>query len=165
MIGSQNHLKEFIIMEYVSAGYKYESKDYYFREITMNGVASLPNQSFCDLNQICKSGAKMVGIYDGDEKIKGFGVIRKKGETGDYCYVTNCDYYLQDLFIYPEYRRQGLISEFLKFIMQNKGVYRLVVRSNNNSAIKCYKKMGYIEIGKKYGLRIYKDLFIPKFKL
>ena len=165
MIGSQNHFKEFVIMEYVSAGYTYKSQGNVFNEITISSVNSIPKQSFCDLNQIFNSGARIVGIFDENGIIKGFGVIKKNGETGDYCYVRKCDYYLQDLFIYPEYRRRGLISEFLKYIMQNKGAYRLVVRSNNHSAIKCYEKLGFVASGKKYGIRIYKDLFFPKFSI
>lgn len=58
--------------------------------------------------------------------------------------------------VLPEYRKQGLASAFLSYIIgrlreQGVAVFMLEVRESNLGAISLYKKLGFQEVGKRKG--------------
>lgn len=168
-IRQQNHLKRFLIMEYDNRfGFDreiYTNERIRVEKINEDILQNLPKQSFCNLEKRLRMGAGVMGIYAIDGPIMGFGCVQRKGQRGDYFYIRNCDVYISDLFIYPEYRGNGIMGEFLRYIISEKGTYRLCVRSNNGAAIRCYKKMGFYQIDKKVLLRIYKDISFPVYRI
>lgn len=162
---SQNHFKKFYIMECVSNGYEFKSSKIVCKELSQEDLIHASKQNFCDLKKRLREETPVIGIFNTYNDLLGFGIVQSRGNIADYCYVRNCDFYFQDFFIYPQYRRQGVISEFFKVQLSKKGHYKLVVRSNNLGAIEAYKKAGLKIVDTKYGIRIYKDLFFPKFEL
>ncbi len=65
-----------------------------------------------------------------------------------------------DIAVHPDYRRQGLGEELMKFLIEKsssggaKKIF-LEVRPSNQPAISLYKKMGFIESGRR--IKYYKD--------
>jgi GNAT superfamily N-acetyltransferase len=67
--------------------------------------------------------------------------------------------YLEDLFVLPEYRRQGIATELLKYLAAhalNKGCGRLEwsVLDWNESAITFYKRIGAVLLDEWTGCRV-----------
>lgn len=165
----QNHLKHFWIMEYNLLNDRTVSTKHDMRiqikKLNNNMIINFPFQSFCDLRKRVKMGAIVLGIYSNDGTVIGFGCMQSKGQRGDYFYIRKCDIYISDLFIYSEYRGNGFMGEFLEYITSKKGKYRLCVRSNNESAIICYKKKGFNIIDNKRVFRLYKDISFPIYSI
>ncbi len=67
-----------------------------------------------------------VDVYDGDVVI-GFFIIG----TGENCHAA-ADYYIQESYIKPEYRRKGHMTRAISdFINRHVGVYCLFILNNN----------------------------------
>ena len=88
--------------------------------------------------------AKWIDIVDSDlNKPVGFLVIG----TDPNCH-PDADYYIQEAYISPEYRRKGLMSKAVSdFIKEHEGTYCLFIIDNNEIALKfwsaVFKKTKY----------------------
>ncbi|MDD4839247.1 MAG: GNAT family N-acetyltransferase [Clostridia bacterium] len=93
-------------------------------------------------------------IEEGNEVV-GFAVVAKTfaSEVGGLCV------WVEDIYVKPEFRGQGLGREFFNFL-QKKYLWtakrlRLEVSSENSRAITLYKRLGFSEIPYK---QLFKDL-------
>ena len=87
--------------------------------------------------------AKWVDIRKGD-KILGFFIIG----TNENCHPS-ADYYIQEAYIKPEYRRQGHMSRALDiYIKRYPGIYCLLILNKNEVAHKfwhtMFDRIGYV---------------------
>jgi len=165
-MNSQNHLKHFLIMECISSQVQIKFQSgYVFRKIEIDALNKFKATSFCNLNKKVKKGIPFIGIYDDTGHPVGFGSVQHKGERGDYFDIIHCDGYIADVFVYDEYRGNGVGKEFIRYILSSPGTYRLCVRSNNTHAIKCFEKSGFKIIDKKTVLRILKEWSIPRYSI
>lgn len=64
---------------------------------------------------------------------------------GDNCHPY-CDYYIEECFIAPEYRRKGLMKQAIKELFnKNKGIYCLYILKNNTTALSFWNKIGKLK--------------------
>jgi [ribosomal protein S18]-alanine N-acetyltransferase len=49
----------------------------------------------------------------------------------------------------PEYRRQGVATTLLRLQLQKEGTHFLEVRESNVAAQKLYRKLGFVEVGRR----------------
>ncbi len=80
-------------------------------------------------------------VFELDEKLAGYAMAAESfcTELGKKCL------WIEDLFIIPEYRRQGLAEEFFAFVKKQYPDYaiRLEVEKSNKPARQLYKKLGF----------------------
>ncbi|MBQ7624621.1 MAG: GNAT family N-acetyltransferase [Clostridia bacterium] len=80
-------------------------------------------------------------------------IIEKDGKTAGYA-VTSLTYsqeaggevlWLEELYIKPEYRGQGLGTEYFDYILKTPGIarFRLEIEPDNEKAIKLYSRLGF----------------------
>lgn len=93
-------------------------------------------------------------IFDQNPKVNAY--IAKIGDRSVGYAITSCLYssflalstlYIEDVFVHPEYRRQGIGKQFLKFLAQialenNCGRMEWIVLNWNKMAINFYEKIG-----------------------
>ena len=59
---------------------------------------------------------------------------------GDNCHPS-CDYYIEEIYVAPEYRRKGLMEKSLRELLdKNKGVYSLYIVEANTPALSLWNK-------------------------
>lgn len=91
-------------MEYVAIDSNREMENsIVIKSIKEKDLIKFPEQSFCNLEKKVKKGLPLMGIYDIEKNVLGFGCVQPKGEQADYFNIKNCDFYISGLFIYPEY--------------------------------------------------------------
>lgn len=90
-------------------------------------------------------------VFSKENEILGYAMVSKSFSTE---FAKIC-LWLEDLYVKPKYRRQGIVSKFFKFIEENnKGkILKLEVELENENAILAYekngfKKLDYIEMKK-----------------
>ena len=80
-------------------------------------------------------------VFEENEEILGYGMIAKSFSTefGKPCI------WVEDLYLKPEYRRQGIGSKFFEYLEQNyiDCIFRLEVEEENERAIHVYEKNGF----------------------
>ena len=80
-------------------------------------------------------------IFQKEQEIQGYAMVAKcfSTEFGKPCI------WIEDLYIKPEYRGQGIGSKFFEFIEKKypNTILRLEVEKENERAIKVYEKCGY----------------------
>lgn len=80
-------------------------------------------------------------IFQKEQEIQGYAMVAKSFSTefGKPCI------WIEDLYIKPEYRGQGIGSKFFEFIEKKypNTILRLEVEKENERAIKVYEKCGY----------------------
>ena len=83
-------------------------------------------------------------VFYQNEKILGYAMIAKSFSTE---FAKRC-IYLEDLFIKKEFRGQGIITEFLKYLenIYIDSIFKLEVDKCNINAIEVYKKRGFIPL-------------------
>jgi GNAT superfamily N-acetyltransferase len=94
-------------------------------------------------------------VAEVDGKVAGFALYFYNFST----FLMKPGIYLEDLFVLPEYRRQGIATELLKYLAAhalNKGCGRLEwsVLDWNESAITFYKRMGAMLMDEWTGCRV-----------
>lgn len=74
-------------------------------------------------------------------EILGYAMLAKSFSTE---FGKNCIWF-EDLYLKPEYRGQGIISEFIKFVENkyDKAIFRLEVEDENTHAVHVYEKNGF----------------------
>ncbi len=80
-------------------------------------------------------------LFSFEEKMAGYGLISKRFSTeagGLECWV-------EDLFVLPEFRGQGIGGAFLDFVKERYSAnrFRLEVEEENHRAVALYKKHGF----------------------
>ena len=75
------------------------------------------------------------------DKIAGYAVLAKSFSTE---FGKNC-IWLEDLYLKPNYRGMGIISNFIKFVDKNypQTLLKLEVEEDNFHAVHVYKKSGF----------------------
>ena len=83
-------------------------------------------------------------VFYQNEKILGYAMIAKSFSTE---FAKRC-IYLEDLFIKKEFRGQGIITEFLRYLenIYVNSIFKLEVDKCNINAIEVYKKRGFIPL-------------------
>ena len=83
-------------------------------------------------------------VFYQNEKILGYAMIAKSFSTE---FAKRC-IYLEDLFIKKEFRGQGIITEFLRYLenIYVNSIFKLEVDKCNIDAIEIYKKRGFIPL-------------------
>ena len=83
-------------------------------------------------------------VFYQNEKILGYAMIAKSFSTE---FAKRC-IYLEDLFIKKEFRGQGIITEFLRYLenIYVNSIFKLEVDKCNIDAIEVYKKRGFIPL-------------------
>ena len=80
-------------------------------------------------------------VFEENGEILGYGMIAKSFSTefGKPCI------WVEDLYLKPEYRGQGIGSKFFKYLEQNYTdcIFRLEVEEENERAIHVYEKNGF----------------------
>lgn len=80
-------------------------------------------------------------VFEENGEILGYGMIAKSFSTefGKPCI------WVEDLYLKPEYRGQGLGSKFFEYLEQNYTdcIFRLEVEEENERAIHVYEKNGF----------------------
>ena len=80
-------------------------------------------------------------VFEENGEILGYGMIAKSFSTefGKPCI------WVEDLYLKPEYRGQGIGSKFFEYLEQNYTdcIFRLEVEEENERAIHVYKKNGF----------------------
>ena len=80
-------------------------------------------------------------VFEENEEILGYGMIAKSFSTefGKPCI------WVEDLYLKPEYRGQGIGSKFFEYLEQNYTdcIFRLEVEEENERAIHVYEKNGF----------------------
>ena len=80
-------------------------------------------------------------VFEENGEILGYGMIAKSFSTefGKPCI------WVEDLYLKPEYRGQGIGSKFLEYLEQNYTdcIFRLEVEEENERAIHVYEKNGF----------------------
>ena len=80
-------------------------------------------------------------IFQKEQEIQGYAMVAKSFSTefGKPCI------WIEDLYVKPEYRGQGIGSKFFEFIEKKypNTILRLEVEKENERAIKVYEKCGY----------------------
>ena len=81
-------------------------------------------------------------VFEENEEILGYGMIAKSFSTefGKPCI------WVEDLYLKPEYRGQGIGSKFFEYLEQNYTdcIFRLEVEEENERAIHVYEKNGFV---------------------
>ena len=83
-------------------------------------------------------------VFYQNEKILGYAMSAKSFSTE---FAKRC-IYLEDLFIKKEFRGQGIITEFLRYLenIYVNSIFKLEVDKCNIDAIEVYKKRGFIPL-------------------
>ena len=80
-------------------------------------------------------------VFEENGEILGYGMIAKSFSTefGKPCI------WVEDLYLKPEYRGQGIGSKFFEYLEQNytECIFRLEVEEENERAIHVYEKNGF----------------------
>lgn len=80
-------------------------------------------------------------VFEENDEILGYGMIAKSFSTefGKPCI------WVEDLYLKPEYRGQGVGSKFFEYLEQNyiDCIFRLEVEEENERAIHVYEKNGF----------------------
>ena len=80
-------------------------------------------------------------VFEENDEIMGYGMIAKSFSTefGKPCI------WVEDLYLKPEYRGQGIGSKFFEYLEQNYTdcIFRLEVEEENERAIHVYEKSGF----------------------
>lgn len=80
-------------------------------------------------------------VFEENGEILGYGMIAKSFSTefGKPCI------WVEDLYLKPEYRGQGISSKFFEYLEQNYTdcIFRLEVEEENERAIHVYEKNGF----------------------
>lgn len=80
-------------------------------------------------------------VFEENDEIMGYGMIAKSFSTefGKPCI------WVEDLYLKPEYRGQGVGSKFFEYLDQNftDCIFRLEVEEENERAIHVYEKNGF----------------------
>lgn len=80
-------------------------------------------------------------VFENNGAIQGYGMIAKSFSTefGKPCI------WIEDLYLKPEYRGEGMGSKFFEFLEQNYTdcIFRLEVEEENERAIHVYEKNGF----------------------
>lgn len=85
-------------------------------------------------------------VFEVDDYIAGYSMLAKgySTEYGGLCI------WIEDLYIDPKYRGQGIVQKFFEFLEEiygDKAVrFRLEVEANNEVALAVYKKSGFKEL-------------------
>lgn len=132
----------------------------------LNNIEESKDESILDKNFKKKSGLhfKTIDLYDPkalnyisekwleDNKIGEIIICKEDDVIAGYC-LCNKSGIIAPLMIYNKYRGYGLSEILMKDIIDKYGGYKLGVYSDNEIAIKLYKKLGFVEIDRK----TYKD--------
>lgn len=83
-------------------------------------------------------------VFCQKKKILGYAMIAKSFSTE---FAKRC-IYIEDLFIKKEFRGQGIITEFLRYLenIYVNSIFKLEVDKCNINAIEVYKKRGFIPL-------------------
>lgn len=108
----------------------------------------LPEETIQRCLQDCVRNSPYIEGYvmDVEGTIVGFAMVAKgyATEVGGICVQ------IEDIFIRPEFRGQGIGNQFFAYIMDKyKDTayrFRLEVEENNTNAIRLYKKLGFVEL-------------------
>lgn len=93
-------------------------------------------------NELMRSDTYMEGfIFEYEGKIAGYALISKSFSPEAGGPVL----WVEELMILPEYRSQGLSTQFFRYLEENipAARYRLETEPENEGAIRLYKRMGY----------------------
>lgn len=100
------------------------------------------------LTDAIEAGPYLEGfVFSGGEKLAGYGMVAKSYSTemGGRCV------WIEDIYIRPEFRGQGLGTAFLSFVEDRyKGWavrLRLEAEEENEKAMKVYRKAGFENLG------------------
>lgn len=122
-----------VLFELVQALAEYEELSHH----VVGNAESLHNHLFCDRPYVEALVAEV------DERIVGFALFFYNYST----FLTKPGIYLEDLFVLPDYRRQGIGQAFLQTLAQlavdrDLGRLEWSVLDWNEPAIRFYKTMG-----------------------
>ena len=131
-----------MIREMVSAdksAYFEMSRQFYRSGAALNEIEDVKRENFW--NEILK------GVY-----VKGY-IIERDGNTAGYALTVpyasqefgGTVLWIDELFVLPEYRGQGLAREFFGYVQSLSGniMLRLEAEPDNELAIKLYKSLGF----------------------
>ena len=118
----------------------------------INGLASHVGQEHLvtateqDIRNTIFASGSHVNVFvseNEDGEITGFAVILKTFST----FKAKTNFYLEDLFVFPEYRNKGIGEYFLNFIKEyakrrGAGILEWYVNKANKLALDFYAKMG-----------------------
>ena len=95
-----------------------------------------------DVENCVNDGPYLEGfVFEVNDEILGYGMIAKSFSTefGKPCI------WVEDLYLKPEYRGQGIGSKFFEYLEQNYTdcIFRLEVEEENERAIHVYEKNGF----------------------
>lgn len=115
-------------------------KEFYSSEaVSTNGSDEIFETDF--QNCICNSAYLEGYIFVSDDNILGYGMLAKSFSTefGKPCI------WLEDLYIKSEYRGNGIVPKFIKYVesLYSGAILRLEAEKENTHAVYVYEKCGF----------------------
>lgn len=80
--------------------------------------------------------------------LSGLELYSLRESTGITAFIAISEDMVQALFIHPDHRGKGIGSRLMKFAIDEKGVRKVDVNEQNESALRFYKKLGFIVTGR-----------------
>ena len=165
-IWKQRHIKFFLIMELnVENDTNYISDKIYLEKADERIKTIKSKQAWHRLEKCEKKNNRVLMLKNNVKDVVGYCVVAEKGHLGDLFKVRECNQYISNIYIFPNYRNMGYAKELLKVITKTSGRYRLCVRTNNFCAMNSYHNAGFKVIDYKIVFDVYEDICFPKYKI
>lgn len=107
--------------------------------VQTNGSQEIFEKDF----DICISDNQFLSgfVFEADNKVLGYSMIAKSFSTE---YGKQC-VWIEDLYVKPQYRGNGIIPKFIKYIEENfkNSILKLEVENTNSHAVHVYNKCGF----------------------
>ncbi|MCM1101488.1 MAG: GNAT family N-acetyltransferase [Clostridium sp.] len=165
----EKHIKTECVMSLiVPRGYQ-ESNPYdlTYCPIDQENIAAFCKQDFIHASVL--ANGRYIGVLHGGVPVAFLGIVLK-GEKAAFFHVKRSDICFHNLFVFPEWRGKGVMGNAMshcicEYFPKDRDEMRvsLYVRRDNESAIRCYTKLGFRQTGQVKVLRLARDYYMfPK---
>jgi ribosomal-protein-alanine N-acetyltransferase len=115
----------------------------------LDALVSLENQCFRSPNWVAADFLKyQCRVAEKAGEIIGF-IVWREVFTGDPANPAERD--ILNVAVAPDFRRQGIATALISHVLTPPGEVFLEVRESNLAAQELYRKLGFCEVGRRYG--------------